>query len=184
MDSRRIVASCLFLLLAALLSSSLQLQAQGRELSLPSSLTRDDGIELVTSRSTMVGAPACKFHWEVKTGDVYLAGTDSKITFGLYRHDLNGFTFKIDSMGTFHGNLFERGSLDAFDYDGGYCLHPCALSIHSNGVGPYPDWYVEWVRVTVSGQVSDQKTFYVNDWIGPYSPRGNDIVINDCTAAA
>lgn len=173
--------------LAALLVVSFAvLQAHGRDIKLVRS---DTGVVTGVHNDTVgvtggVGNYACNYHFEVQTGDVEYAGTDSWVTFELKGKDGYGWHKQVDGSGAFSG-MFERGRLDTFNINM-VCIHPCHLILHLDGRGIAPDWYCSWIRVTVSGGVSDQQVFHVNQWIGPYTQARADINYcgNHATAVA
>ncbi|OVA03834.1 PLAT/LH2 domain [Macleaya cordata] len=116
-------------------------------------------------------AEKCVYTLYVKTGPLITSGTDSKISVTL--GDAAGKSVWIPNledwglMGPTH-DYFETGNLDIFSVRGPCIPTPiCRLNITSDGWGPNPGWYCEYVEVTSTGphiKCSDS-TFYVEQWL-------------------
>ncbi|KAF5176701.1 Plat domain-containing protein [Thalictrum thalictroides] len=121
----------------------------------------------------------------VKTGTVDSAGTDSKISVIL--KDAKGSQVNIPNlvdygkMGPGH-DYFENGNLDTFKIET-ICMESsvCSLTLTSDGTGPKPGWYVDYVQVltnkaavTTKGNSStaagDNITFEIYGWLATDEP--------------
>ncbi|XP_028759078.1 PLAT domain-containing protein 3-like [Neltuma alba] len=114
----------------------------------------------------------CQYNVSVKTGDVNNAGTDSTISLKLKSSSGDSFTIaNLEDWGAMEPghNYFERGNLDFFK-GASNCLNVCAITVTSNGAGIKPGWYLEYVNVTVSGDISKNIPFPVNRWLAEDEP--------------
>ncbi|KAI9105060.1 hypothetical protein K1719_022776 [Acacia pycnantha] len=124
-------------------------------------------ISLLVSFAAMANSQECQYVVRVKTGDRRSAGTDSMISLKLMGS--NGNSFAVNNlegwgiMGPGH-EYFERGNLDVFNGKA-TCVNVCAITVISNGAGYKPGWYLDYVEITVSGGVSKNLKFPVNQWL-------------------
>ncbi|XP_054820955.1 PLAT domain-containing protein 1-like [Prosopis cineraria] len=123
---------------------------------------------LITLAAIAASEAQCTYVISVQTGDRKKAGTDSKIS--LYVKDVRGTDFKLNNledwgiMGTSH-DYFEQGHLDLFKGQQ-VCLHPCYITVTSDGSGGSPGWYLDYVKIAVNGPtISTTVDFLVNRWL-------------------
>ncbi|EXB93681.1 Polycystic kidney disease protein 1-like 2 [Morus notabilis] len=138
----------------------------------------------VLTRSVLVISDSddldCVYTIYVKTGSIIRGGTNSNISATLYASD--GFENRIDDVEKWGGlmgpdhNYFRRGSIDIFSGRGSCSDAPiCGLKLTSDGSGPHPGWYVDYVDLTSAGpHIRCQKRrFIVDRWLSidvpPYS---------------
>ncbi|XP_050223980.1 PLAT domain-containing protein 3-like [Mercurialis annua] len=115
----------------------------------------------------------CVYTLYVKTGSIFKAGTDSKISLTL--SDAQGRSVWINDLQSWGGlmgpdhDYYERGNLDIFSgrgrCGGGGPL--CRLNLTSDGLGSHHGWYCEYIEVTSTGPHKEcrQTLFYVDQWL-------------------
>ncbi|GMY29438.1 PLAT domain-containing protein 3-like [Fagus crenata] len=118
----------------------------------------------------------CVYTPYVKTGSVFKAGTDSKISLTL--GDSSGQLVWVPNleswglMGPKH-DYYERGNVDTFS-GRGPCIGAsvCHLNLTSDGSGSHSGWYCDYVKVTSSGphRKCSQTIFYVDRWLANDAP--------------
>ncbi|XP_028790930.1 PLAT domain-containing protein 3-like [Neltuma alba] len=124
-------------------------------------------VSLISFATAMGTTKKCQYVVRVTTGNVNNAGMDSTISLKL--SSLSGDSFTIanledwGSMESCH-DYFEKSNLDVFKGTSN-CLYVCAVTVSSNGAGYKPGWYLDYVEVTVSGDVSKDISFPVNQWL-------------------
>lgn len=119
-----------------------------------------------------------KYHFEIKTGDEYMAGTDSNIFIVLY-----GETGQLDEVrlnGYIRGNAFERNQTDhcdiEFDEDVGRIYQVVLRSDCKYGGS---DWRLSYVKVSRCKNPGDAdglecnnaSKFSINEWINNTNKR-------------
>ncbi|XP_021892088.1 PLAT domain-containing protein 3-like [Carica papaya] len=118
----------------------------------------------------------CVYNLYIRTGSIFKAGTDSKISVTL--GDAQGRSVQIpniESWGLMGPNYdyFERGNLDIFSGRGPCIASPiCRLNLTSDGSGPHHGWYCEYLEVTSTGPHKEcsQTIFYVDQWLADDAP--------------
>ncbi|XP_028790925.1 PLAT domain-containing protein 3-like [Neltuma alba] len=125
----------------------------------------------------------CQYVVRVKTGNVDHGGTDSTISLKLKSLSGNSFTIAdLDEWGLMGPgqDYFERGNLDVFKGTSN-CLNVCAINVTSNDAGHKLGWYLDYVEVTVSGDVSKEISFPVNRWLAKdESPYSLSATVDSC----
>lgn len=114
----------------------------------------------------------CVYTIYIRTGSILKAGTDSKLTVDMWGQNGDGVRITdIESWGGLMGqnyDYFERGNLDVFSGRGPCLEKPiCAMRLVSDGSGPHPGWYCNYVEVTTTGphiQCAQQR-FDVEQWL-------------------
>ncbi|CAA0834553.1 Lipase/lipooxygenase- PLAT/LH2 family protein [Striga hermonthica] len=118
----------------------------------------------------------CVYTLYVQTGSIIKAGTDSNITLTL--GDSKGQSVWIQNlkdwglMGRKH-DYFERANLDIFTGRGPCIGAPiCRLNVTSDGSGPHPGWFCDFIEVTSTGphKGCSQSIFYVDQWLATDAP--------------
>ncbi|PUZ60438.1 hypothetical protein GQ55_4G126900 [Panicum hallii var. hallii] len=125
--------------------------------------------------------------FEVQTGDMRLAGTDSQLTFTFSDTDSNSFELVYDGSGEIYQQFFERGQYNYDEFTKDIFMKPCRLKIKTDGRGAAPSWYCEWVKISVWGQRFEEHyehRFIVQHWIGPNDPDPSELTVNDCNKAS
>ncbi|KAI9077487.1 hypothetical protein K1719_040558 [Acacia pycnantha] len=140
----------------------------------------------LTSFASMATAARCDYHIQVKTGDVYKAGTNSKISLKLISSSGWNLTIgNLEQWGVNPGHdFFERGSLDEFK-GRTTCLKPCAITVSSDGSGLASGWYLEYVDITVTGHgINFEEEFDVHQWLDYPKPYKLDVTVNKCSKSS
>ncbi|CAO2830750.1 unnamed protein product [Amaranthus hypochondriacus] len=114
----------------------------------------------------------CVYTIYIRTGTVFKAGTDSKISLELWGKTGDGVRITdIESWGGLMGpnyDYFERGNLDVFS-GRGPCLdeNVCAMKVISDGSGDHHGWYCNYVEITTTGPHAKcaQIKFDVEQWL-------------------
>ncbi|CAN6460263.1 unnamed protein product [Victoria cruziana] len=131
----------------------------------------------------------CVYTIYVRTGSIIKAGTDSKISVtvsdssgeenGVQVGDLEKWGLMEDGH-----DYFERGNLDVFSGKGKCLDRPiCYLNLTSDGLGPHPGWFCEYLEVIATGPHlgCSQSAFYVRRWLALDAPPYLlSAVINGC----
>ncbi|XP_028759062.1 PLAT domain-containing protein 3 [Neltuma alba] len=132
-------------------------------------------LSLVSFAVMAASEEKCQYVVRVKTGGRISAGTDATISLQLMSHSSNSLTVaNLEDWGAMGSNhdYFERGNVDVFKGTG-RCLNVCAITVTSNNSGYKSGWYLDYVEVIVSGDVSKEVSFPVNRWLAddewPYS---------------
>ncbi|KAI9077470.1 hypothetical protein K1719_040541 [Acacia pycnantha] len=140
----------------------------------------------LTSFASMATAARCNYDIHVKTGDIYKAGTNSKISLKLISY--SGETLTINNLDHWsaepgHDN-FERGSLDHFK-GRATCVQPCKITVSSDGSGLASGWYCQYVDVTVTGSgINFEKQFDVDTWLDYEGPYKLDVTVDKCSGSS
>ncbi|CAI9109413.1 OLC1v1009231C1 [Oldenlandia corymbosa var. corymbosa] len=132
--------------------------------------------------------PDCVYTFYIRTGSIWKAGTDSKITATFY--DSYGYGLQIGNVETWGGqmgpdyNYFERGNLDIFSGRAPCLPGPvCALNLTSDGSGPHHGWYVNYLELTTTGvhKACAQQLFTVEQWLATdTSPYKLTAIVDNC----
>ena len=110
----------------------------------------------------------------IRTGSLINAGTDSKISLELWTAEGEGDSVNITDIEEWGGlmgknhDYFERGNLDIFSGRSPCLSGPvCGLRLISDGSGPNPGWYVNYVEVTTTGahKGCNQQQFEIERWL-------------------
>ncbi|CAM0946846.1 unnamed protein product [Alopecurus aequalis] len=124
------------------------------------------------------GTGKCHYQLDVRTEDVFLAGTDSTIYFDLYSKD--NAVISTSMYGFQDSTTFERGTTTTIPLDT-WCIRPCRLNITLDDLVSFASWRCESVRVFVSGDVKADVTFDVRKWIGPEEgDDGMTVTVDNC----
>lgn len=118
-------------------------------------------------------APSFRYDFEVTTGDVAFAGTDSNIYMSLIDKDGNS-TSETHADSFVKGNAFERNSTNRFsaffnenigEIDGITIRSDCSL------LGS--DWFVDTIKVSKYSEYGNTvvKTFPIKEWIADKEPK-------------
>lgn len=114
----------------------------------------------------------------IKTGDVYLAGTDSNIMIVLYGETGTSEDYRLN--GLISGNAFERNQTDTCTLDIDDIGRVYKIDIKSDCKYGGSDWYLSNIKVQRKGTSSTSTTddpenkvsvFNVNDWIKDTSTK-------------
>ncbi|KAL9229727.1 hypothetical protein vseg_005163 [Gypsophila vaccaria] len=130
----------------------------------------------------------CVYSIYVKTGSIFKAGTDSKISLELYAEDGKGVRITdIEEWGGIMGqsyDYFERGNLDIFS-GRGPCLNGpvCAIKVISDGSGSHHGWDCDYIDVTTTGPSTGcaKMKFDIGQWLATdTSPYELEALRNNC----
>ncbi len=110
------------------------------------------------------------YNFEIKTGDIMYAGTDSNIFLTLY-----GETGQLNEQrlnGYISGNAFERNDTNRFsiNYGDADVGRIYKITMHSDCKYGGSDWYASYVKITRGGNDKNDEsnlpsTFQINAWI-------------------
>ncbi|KAI4332671.1 hypothetical protein L6164_017561 [Bauhinia variegata] len=133
----------------------------------------------------------CVYTLFVKTGSIFKAGTDAKISVTL--GDSTGRSVWVPDlkqwgvMGPNH-DYYERDNVDAFSGRGPCIGSPvCRLNVTSDGSGSHHGWYCDYVEVTSTGphKPCSQTIFFVDQWLADDVPPFElTAVLDGCYGAA
>jgi glycerophosphoryl diester phosphodiesterase len=105
-----------------------------------------------------------QYRLEVKTSDIWRAGTDATVTFSLQGTGLRPgapTTIRQEFDGSV-GSRFERRRLNAMTMEGPNIGRIQSLTVSHDGSGLGDDWHLQWVRVRGPDET---KRFDFNQWI-------------------
>ncbi|EFJ26041.1 hypothetical protein SELMODRAFT_98610, partial [Selaginella moellendorffii] len=93
----------------------------------------------------------CDYTITIKTGCVYLAGTDANVEIILF--SLSGVVIRYNNLDNKNHDDFEYCNMDVFHLIGS-CLSEydkiCKIIISHDNSGAYAGWYIDWVDVSSS----------------------------------
>ncbi|KAG9452992.1 hypothetical protein H6P81_005896 [Aristolochia fimbriata] len=118
----------------------------------------------------------CVYTMYLRTGQIFKAGTDSKISASF--EDADGEVVAVPDLRAWglmgpEYDYYERGHRDIFSGRGPCVGGPlCRLNLTSDGSGHHPGWFCDYLELTATGphRGCSQSIFIVNQWLSNHAP--------------